>query len=153
MPSDLWSFAVHFYQREGIEEACLQLQEAGADVCLLLAGAWLGQRGVAFATERADCLRAIATPWQAEVISPLRTLRQAWRARAQTDEALGGLREQLKALELSAERQLLLRLESAAQAWPEDEARNTQLWLWGLADESGSQAPEALRRLREALGD
>ena len=39
MPSDLWSFAIHVYQRDGVEAACLRLQAAGADVCLLLAGA------------------------------------------------------------------------------------------------------------------
>ena len=47
MPSDLWDFAQRLYGRPGVEHACLQLQEAGADVCLLLCGAWLQQRGVA----------------------------------------------------------------------------------------------------------
>ena len=43
---DLWNFALELYAREGVEQACLELQETGSDVCLLLTGAWLQRRGV-----------------------------------------------------------------------------------------------------------
>ncbi|CAD5106359.1 TIGR02444 family protein [Zestomonas carbonaria] len=153
MPSDLWSFAIHFYQRESVETACLQLQDAGADVCLLLAGAWLTQLGVACDEERVVCLKEIAEPWQRQVVGPLRDVRQSWRTQAQTDDCLHGLREQLKALELAAERQLLLRLESAAQPWPTgQQAQSTHDWLEELAGAAGTRQPAALRMLRDALG-
>lgn len=83
MPSDLWDFAQRLYGRPGVEHACLQLQEAGADVCLLLCGAWLQRHGVAYTPARLSHLQAIAQPWQTEVISPLRQLRQNWRTTAQ----------------------------------------------------------------------
>ena len=47
MPTDLWDFAQRLYARPGVESACLHLQEAGADVCLLLCGAWLERHGIA----------------------------------------------------------------------------------------------------------
>lgn len=48
MHTDLWNFALHLYARPGVEAACLALQDEGADVCLLLCGAWLeaGRAGV-----------------------------------------------------------------------------------------------------------
>ena len=51
MCADLWSFALSTYARPGVEAACLRVQEQGADVCLLLCGAWLEQRGVALTRE------------------------------------------------------------------------------------------------------
>ncbi|MBM7063252.1 TIGR02444 family protein [Pseudomonas sp. UL073] len=152
MPSDLWSFAIHFYERDGVESACLQLQEAGADVCLLLAGAWLSQREVACSPARAEQLQEIAEPWQRTVIAPLRATRQAWRAASESDAGLHGLREQLKALELAAERQLLLQLESTTQPWPSDAASGTDDWLKVLAGAAGEQQCAALQTLRGALG-
>ncbi|MCK1787400.1 TIGR02444 family protein, partial [Pseudomonas sp. TNT11] len=47
MCADLWSFALSTYARPGVEAACLRLQEQGADVCLLLCGAFgAGQEAV-----------------------------------------------------------------------------------------------------------
>ncbi|CDM38827.1 hypothetical protein PPSAL_0210 [Ectopseudomonas oleovorans] len=43
---DLWNFALELYARAGVEQACLELQDTGSDVCLLLTGAWLQRRGV-----------------------------------------------------------------------------------------------------------
>ncbi|MFN3359725.1 MAG: TIGR02444 family protein, partial [Pseudomonas sp.] len=117
MCADLWSFAISTYARPGVETACLRLQEQGADVCLLLCGAWLDQRGVALTAERMQALKQIARPWQAQVIEPLRQVRMQWRVIAQQDEPLAALRERIKALELDAERQLLIRLEALAKAW------------------------------------
>ncbi|AYC34779.1 TIGR02444 family protein [Pseudomonas cavernae] len=152
MPSDLWSFAIHFYARAGVEAACLQLQTAGADVCLLLAGAWLTQRGVACSDERLQHLRSLAEPWQRQVVTPLRQVRQAWRPLAAADAGLHGLREQLKALELAAERQLLLKLESSAQDWPTGADTEASAWLECLAGRAGELHHGALQVLRAAVG-
>ena len=146
MCADLWSFALSTYARPGVEAACLRLQEHGADVCLLLCGAWLEQRGVAQTPERLQTLKRIAEPWQSQVIEPLRQVRVQWRAMAQQDEALEGLRERVKALELDAERQLLARLEAVAQAWPTKEGQHR--WLEGLATEAANLDHDALQWLR-----
>ncbi|NVZ51742.1 TIGR02444 family protein [Pseudomonas sp. B6002] len=146
MCADLWSFALSTYARSGCEAACLRLQEQGADVCLLLCGAWLEQRGVAQTPERLQALKQVAGPWQAQVIEPLRQVRMQWRAMAQQDEVLDKLRERVKALELDAERELLTRLEAAAQAWPTKEGQHR--WLEGLATEAANLDHDALQRLR-----
>ena len=147
MPSDLWDFAQRLYGRPGVEHACLQLQEAGADVCLLLCGAWLQRHGVACTQARLSHLQAIAQPWQAEVISPLRQLRQNWRTAAQQQTPLATLRERLKELELDAEQQLLLALQACAHDWARANKSAVPAWLEALA---GTDAdPDALQLLRD----
>ena len=148
MCADLWSFALSTYARPGVEAACLRLQEQGADVCLLLCAAWLEQRGVVLTDERVQALRHIAGPWQSQVIEPLRQMRVQWRAMAQQDEPLAGLRERVKTLELDAERQLLARLQAVAQAWPTQQGQ--QKWLEGLATEAANLDRDALQLLRAA---
>lgn len=144
MPCDLWNFAVDLYRQRHVESACLELQEAGADVCLLLTAAWLEARRVRRSAERLEQLRELAGPWQAQAIAPLRTLRQGWKG----IEAFGQLRERLKALELDAERELLRHLAEQAAAWLEDTARQPDDWLAELAGEAGRMRPAALHRLR-----
>ncbi|NWB71414.1 TIGR02444 family protein [Pseudomonas sp. G5001] len=150
MCADLWSFALSTYARSGVEDACLRLQAQGADVCLVLCGLWLEQRGVAPETSRLQALRQIAGPWQAEVVEPLRQVRTRWRAMAQQDVELGALRERVKALELDAERLLLSRLEGVAQRWPMAEV-NHQAWVEGLAAEAANLDHDALHQLRAAV--
>ncbi|AIG03719.1 alginate regulatory protein AlgP [Pseudomonas fluorescens] len=150
MCADLWSFALSTYARADAEEACLRLQEQGADVCLLLCGLWLEQRRVAPEPGRVQALRTIAEPWQADVVEPLRRIRKQWRAMAQQDVELGALRERVKALELEAEQQLLLRLEALAQGWPMGERATNQAWLEGLATEAANLDHDALHQLRAA---
>lgn len=151
MCADLWSYALSTYARAGAEDACLRLQEQGADVCLLLCGLWLEQRGVALEPGRVQALRTIADPWQADVVQPLRRLRKQWRCMAQQDVELGALREQVKALELEAERQLLLRLEALAQSWPTGDQATDQVWLEALATEAANLDHDALHQLRAAV--
>ncbi|MGB3125838.1 MAG: TIGR02444 family protein [Pseudomonas sp.] len=148
MCADLWSFALSTYAHPGVEAACLRLQKQGADVCLLLCGAWLEQRGVALTAERVEALEQIAAPWQSQVVEPLRQVRMQWRAMAQQDQDLAGLRERVKALELDAERQLLARLETLAQPWPTQSGQHR--WLEGLATEAANRDHDALDLLRAA---
>ncbi|KAA6192049.1 TIGR02444 family protein [Pseudomonas lactis] len=148
MCADLWSFALSTYARPGVEAACLRLQEQGADVCLLLCGAWLEQRGVAYKPERVQALQQIAQPWRVQVVEPLRQMRVQWRALAQQDTQLASLREQVKTLELEAERTLLARLEALAQTWPINEVPGQQEWREGLATEVANLDHDALLQLR-----
>ncbi|WMI99729.1 TIGR02444 family protein [Pseudomonas chlororaphis subsp. aurantiaca] len=151
MSSDLWSFTLETYARPGVEEACLNLQAAGANVCLLLCAAWLGARGVACTAQRLQQLQTLGQPWHDEVVRPLRQLRTQWRPAASADPELAVLREQVKALELEAERQLLLRLEALAGEWSEDEAQDLTNWLEGLAAEAANLNRDALQALRVAV--
>lgn len=139
---DLWNFALELYAKPGVEKACLELQEAGGDVCLLLTGAWLQQRGVRCLDERLRALTEVAGPWQREVIAPLRQTRCDWRAAAEQDAERAALREQIKKLELQAERVLLGRLQALAEGWPSEAGEGD--WLIRLA-ENDSVALQVLR--------
>jgi uncharacterized protein (TIGR02444 family) len=145
MPTDLWRFAQTLYQHPGVEDACMQLQTQGADVCLLLCAAWLEHRQIACTHERAETLRNLAHPWQQQVVVPLRQLRQNWRETAQSDNALAQLREQIKQLELTAEREQLERLAACSQNWLPAEANASLSWLESLAPEHADR--DALHRL------
>ena len=148
MPTDLWRFAEALYQRPGVEAACLLLQTQGADVCLLLCAAWLERRQIACNNERTEALRAVAQPWQQQVVVPLRQLRQSWRESAQHDNALAQLREQIKQLELAAEREQLERLAAGTLNWPSHAANAPLNWLESLAPQPGNR--DALQTLRIA---
>jgi uncharacterized protein (TIGR02444 family) len=151
MSSDLWSFSLTLYARPGVEQACLQLQSAGANVCLLLCAAWLGQRGIACNEPRLQQLHAVAQPWDVDVVQPLRTLRMQWKAVAIQDAELNILREQVRTLELQAERQLLLRLEKATQGWPQDDETDLSAWLEGVTAGAAHLDRDALHQLRVAV--
>jgi uncharacterized protein (TIGR02444 family) len=152
MSSDLWSFSLATYARPGVEDACLQLQTAGANVCLLLCGLWLEQRAVTCDEQRVRQLQALTEPWDIEVVQPLRTLRMQWKARALDDAVLKGMREQIKSLELEAERALLSRLEGVAQEWMQNDA-GSETWLEELAGTAASPNRDALQVLRVAATD
>ena len=149
MSSDLWSFSLATYARPGVEDACLQLQTAGVNVCLLLCGLWLEQRGAICDEKRVEQLQALTGPWDIEVVQPLRTLRMQWKARAVDDGVLKGMREQVKALELEAERTLLSRLEGIAQVWGRNGAGSVG-WLEALAGSAANLNRDALQVLRVA---
>ncbi|KFX71157.1 hypothetical protein TMS3_0104280 [Pseudomonas taeanensis MS-3] len=150
MPSDLWRFAENFYQRPGVENACLHLQAQGADVCLLICAAWLDRRNVAFSRSRAEQLSAAAQPWQREVVGALRQIRQAWRKPALSDPALTTLREQVKRLELDAERVQLERLASLSADWPSEDQQPQSCWLDALTLAKTSDDHDALEHMRAA---
>ena len=150
MSSDLWSFSLGTYARPGVETACLTLQSAGVNVCLLLCGLWLGERGVTCNEQRLQLLRDLAGPWDADVVQPLRTLRLQWKSAASVDTELNSLRREVKALEMEAERHLLLRLERLTQSWPQYEATDLSAWLEGVAACAAHLDRDALHQLRVA---
>ncbi|MDR0279768.1 MAG: TIGR02444 family protein [Paucimonas sp.] len=151
MHTDLWDFAIGLYARPGVEAACLELQAQGADVCLLLCAAWLEQRRVDVNEARVEQLRQLAGPWQSSVVQPLRALRQQWRTQATSDPQLAALREQVKGLELDAERLQLQRLQVICDGWPDGGEAPSEGWLARLAPEA-SRDHDALRMLRAVAG-
>lgn len=75
--SAFWDFSVAFYAEPGVSAACLALQdEAGHDVNLILAAAWLALDGRELASKLASALRALGEEHQARVIRPLRRARR-----------------------------------------------------------------------------
>ena len=151
MQTDLWNYCLKVYALPGIEHACLRLQSQGLDVCLLLCAAWLEHRNVACDEARLESLRALAEPWQRDVVQPLRALRTQWREAATHDDALSALRGQIKGLELEAERTLLRRLESATREWLPTRSQNGCDWLQRMADSVDHPDYDALQRLRAAI--
>ncbi|WP_043307968.1 TIGR02444 family protein [Pseudomonas sp. ML96] len=141
MPTDLWSFALTCYARPGVEQACLRLQDGGADVCLLLCALWLERRRITCDAQRLAQLQVVAAHWQQQVVGPLRKLRRSWKNDSAADPALAQLRERIKALELDAERELLGRLEEVAQKWQATD--DAVAWLEQLV--SDRDARELLR--------
>jgi len=148
MTTDLWRFAESLYQRPGVEAACLHLQDEGADVCLLLCAAWLERRAIPCTPARTTVLREIAQPWQRDVVVPLRQIRQRWRTPAQQDNVLAALREQIKRLELEAEREQLQRMATASIGWPEETVGTSANWLNTLAPTLTERGHDALQQLR-----
>lgn len=104
----LWQFALTFYGREGVANACLKLQElADADVNILIFSI--------YAATHHHCLLgpvqlaqadAVVQPWRSDVVAALRRLRV--RLRTGPSPAPNSntevLRSQIKAAELLAER-------------------------------------------------
>lgn len=153
MLSDLWSFTLDFYARPGVEQACLNLQANGANVCALLCGVWMDRRGVQFDPERARQIGQLADPWHEQVVGPLRDIRTRWKADAIGDEELKALRDRLKTLELDAERELLVRLQRLTEDWPQRDAQPTGVWLEALAGGAAQASPDALHILLRAGTD
>ncbi|WP_434606840.1 TIGR02444 family protein [Pseudomonas sp. R1-7] len=145
MPSDLWSFSINLYAKPGVESACLALQADGENVCLVLCGLWLEQRGVSCDEQKLQQLQHLAGPWDSSVVQPLRALRTQWKKTALQDSRLGGLREQIKKLELEAERLLLERLEATSEDWPTGQAADSAQWLRKLVDPANRDALQQLR--------
>ena len=77
-PSAFWDFSLAVYPREGVESACLELQERhGLDVNLVLFCCWVGASGRGVIEEDdLDRLLAATEPWQKEVVWPIRGVRR-----------------------------------------------------------------------------
>ena len=126
----LWSFTVACYAEPTIEPLLLAAQDQGHSVCVLLTAAWLEQRGCAWSAARQAQLSHSAAQWNTPIIEPLRALRIEWKSQLEKLPALAPLREQLKALELAAEQQLLQSLESDCLPW--ETASQPSDWLTAM---------------------
>jgi uncharacterized protein (TIGR02444 family) len=76
-PQTFWNFSLGLYGRSGVAPALLSLQDAlGLDVNMLVFCCWAGSIGRALTPADLDAVVAVAEPWQAEVVVPLRALRR-----------------------------------------------------------------------------
>lgn len=113
----LWDWSVAAYAAPGVAGACLDLQDAqGQNVPLLLWAAWTAATGRPLGPDDIEAGCDIARAWQDTAIAPLRAVRRALKTRVpdMEDADREAVREQVKALELDAERRLLTALEAVA---------------------------------------
>lgn len=129
----LWDWAVAAYKRDQVSEACLALQDFHEqNVCLMLWGAWCAETGRYPDEDTLEAAADTARAWETTTVAPLRAVRRTLKAPVpdlDTDARLA-VREQIKAVELAAERHLLLQLQDLAPA-PNGASRPV---LEGMAD-------------------
>lgn len=102
----LWEWALDAYARPGVPEACLELQDRhGQNTCLLLWAVWAETADPSLLARAAE----VAARWDQTALLPLRRARRALKPPCPPvdDGAREGLREDVKAAELRAERLLL----------------------------------------------
>lgn len=115
----LWDWAVKAYGREGVSEACLQLQDYfDQNVCLLLWAAWCAETGRRPDVDDTEAACDIARAWQDTTIAPLRAVRRTLKTPVPDLDpaAREAVRAKVKAIELEAERHLLAQLEELVPA-------------------------------------
>ncbi|MFZ5717919.1 MAG: TIGR02444 family protein [Pseudomonadota bacterium] len=145
----IWEWALEAYSRPGVPEACLRLQdEYGQNTSLLLWAVHDEVRDPQLLAHAAEAARA----WDRTALVPLRDVRRGLKAPLPPfeDEARLALREEVKGLELAAERLLLEtfdRLSAGRGGAPALEALTAASAAWGRP------APaNALAELAAALG-
>ena len=106
----LWDWTLEAYGRPGVPQACLTLQdEFGQNTSLLLWAVWAESTDPAIFSRAAE----IARRWEALALSPIREVRRALKPAFDgvADGPREDLREDVKAVELRAERVLMESLE------------------------------------------
>ena len=117
MSAGLWDWALAAYAAPDVSAACLQLQDInGQNVPLLLWAAWCAGSGRRPDVDTLEAACDIARAWDHAAIAPLRKVRVTLKAQIldMSSDARLALREQVKAVELAAERSLLTDLEALA---------------------------------------
>lgn len=113
--SAFWDWALQAYRAPGVSDACLDLQDgAGQNVPLLLWAAWMAATGRSLDDETIEAACDAARAWEGVAVLPLRNLRRTLKKPIPDigDNGREALREQVKVLELAAERHLMADLEA-----------------------------------------
>lgn len=143
-----WAWALAAYDREGVADACLALQDDhGQQTAYLLWAAWAGPDPAMMARGA-----ALARRWEAEALAPIRAARRAMKAGFDhiDDAARLALREEVKAVELGAERLLMVSL--AALAAGDGPGADAEARITAAAAAWGDPPPRsAVLRLSEPL--
>jgi len=147
---DHWQFSLAVYTCEGVAGHCLELQNRlGLDVNVLLMMLWAaGRWGQAPTTQQIEDADSTIVAWRHEVVVPLRQLRTRLKTgpAPAPDAATEALREEVKRLELDAER---VQQDVLAQ-WVKEQAL-AKMWVDSAA-ESGSQSQSSLADTAENAG-
>jgi uncharacterized protein (TIGR02444 family) len=108
LDAESWAFALRFYGKPGMMDACLRFQEeAGVDVMLLLIAMFAATKlRLVLSSDQVRELDAVCRPWREQIVTPLRAVRRTLKVGPlpAPDEASEALRSQIKANELAAER-------------------------------------------------
>jgi uncharacterized protein (TIGR02444 family) len=117
LPHPFWNFSLETYAGEGVAAACLGLQaRRGCDVNILLFCCWLGASGRPTLTaERLRAILKVSDVWQAEIVRPLRQVRQLLKDKPWTEtlpETVEAARRRVAEAELAAEHAEQLKLAS-----------------------------------------
>ncbi|MGH6910125.1 MAG: TIGR02444 family protein [Phenylobacterium sp.] len=107
----LWDWTLEAYARPGVPEACLTLQdEYGQNTSLLLWAVWAETADAGLLGRASEA----AHRWEEIALVPLRSVRRALKPALPpvADKAREGLRDDVKAAELRAERVLMETLET-----------------------------------------
>ncbi|MEA1676839.1 TIGR02444 family protein [Nitrospirillum sp. BR 11163] len=149
---DFWPYALDAYARPGVADICLEAQDAhGADVPLLLWGAWAAARGRALSHGDVAAARVATAHWRAPIIEPLRQARRALKALAAGACENEALRQAVKKAELEAERLYMAALEQVAAGWPAPAPPCSQALRDNLARLLPPGAAPVTERLHKAL--
>ena len=115
----LWDWSVAAYAADGVADACLDLQDHHEqNTCLLLWAGWCAATGRRPDEETIEAACDIARAWDSTTITPLRAVRRTLKLPVPDieDAPREAVRNRIKAVELEAERLLLLALEALAPA-------------------------------------
>lgn len=152
--TSLWDWACAHYAKPGVSEACLALQDNHEqNAPLLLWAAWTAAERRKPDAEMIEAACDTARAWDGVVVEPLRKVRRLLKAPIPDIEEGPRLeiRDQIKALELSAERHLLEALQAIAPE-PDNAPRPIIDALAATARTWSSVTPRpALIRLADAL--
>lgn len=109
---DLWKFSVALYDREGVADACLELQaDFNFDVNLILMCYWYGSCYGEMDERLMRDVTTFSTQWRRHVVESLRNTRSWMKQRSDSSESFDSLRERIKADELAAEKYQQQRIE------------------------------------------
>mgnify|MGYP003577197907 CR=1 FL=1 len=151
----LWDWAVAAYGAPGVSDACLALQDSHEqNAPLLLWAGWTASIGWRPDAEDIEGACDIARAWDEAAAAPLRAIRRTLKGpHPDMDEgAREAVRNQVKAVELEAERRLLEALEALAPASPGGSVRPALDAMVEVARVWSRVTPRpALTRLAEAL--
>ncbi len=110
----IWAWMLEAYAKPGVPEACLALQDAhGQNTCLLLWAVYAEVNDPECLARAAEAARM----WEQVTLGPLRGVRRGLKSPAPPveDASRLALREEVKRLELAAERLLLETLDGMSQ--------------------------------------
>ena len=102
-----WTFSLKVYAEQAVADACLNLQDQfDADVNVLLFMLWSADQGRRISLQEIRDIIALVTPWQIQVVRPLRLARRSLKTPPSDwpGQEIEALRQRVKADELEAER-------------------------------------------------
>ena len=141
-----WDFVLRLYAGDGVEQACLALQDDhGQCVPLLLWRAWTLSEDRPVDEEALASAVMLARAWHDEVIVPIRSVRRRLKSPMPPvdDDARLRFRQDVSRREMTAERLLIDTLE-ALTARPGHSASPPIAELRRTAEAWGSAAPDSL---------